>query len=126
MAPTPQMPLSRLMSLLTLSYGVYALVRPRHLGRQMEAPEGQLPVYDQMAHTYAGRDLAVSTLGILGRGPALVTASMALRIAGDVSDAAVLAVAAPRPQVRAKMLAATLGWATLNVAALVVDRRRLT
>ncbi|MBV9830968.1 MAG: hypothetical protein JOZ82_05185, partial [Marmoricola sp.] len=47
------------------------------------------------------------------------------RIAGDVSDAAVLSLAAPRPQVRAKMLAATLGWATLNGVALVLDRRRL-
>jgi hypothetical protein len=120
------MPLSRLMSLLTLFYGAYALVRPRHLGRQLEATEGELPVYDRMAHTYAGRDLAVSALGILGRDPAMVTASMALRIAGDVSDAAVLAVAAPRAQVRAKMLAATLGWATLNAAALAADRRRLT
>ena len=124
MARTPQMPLSRLMSLLTLGYGVYALAQPRHLGRQLEAPEEQLPAYDRMAHTYAGRDLAVSAMGILGRDPAVVTASMALRIVGDVSDAAVLAVAAPRPQVRAKMLAATLGWATLNGVALALDRRR--
>jgi hypothetical protein len=118
------MPLSRLMSLLTLGYGVYALVQPRHLGRQLQVPEGQLPAYDRMAHTYAGRDLAVSALGVLGPDRQAVTTAMALRIVGDVSDAAVLAVAAPGQKVRAKMLAATLGWATLNAAALAVDRSR--
>jgi hypothetical protein len=125
--PTPSstMPLSRLMSLLSLGYGVYALVAPRHLGRQLEVPEGQLPAYDRMAHTYAGRDLAVSALGILGPDVEAVTTSMVLRIVGDVSDAAVLSVAAPSGRVRAKMLAATLGWAALNTAALVADRRRL-
>ena len=117
---------SKLVSALTLGYGVYALVRPRHLGRQMEVPAHEVPVYDQMARTYGGRDLAISGLALAARAPTLVSVAMALRIAGDVTDAAVLGAAAPNGQVRTKMLSATLGWATLNAVALAADRARLS
>jgi hypothetical protein len=115
---------SKLVSALTLGYGVFALVKPRHLGRQMEVPAHEVPVYDQMARTYGGRDLAISGLTLAARAPGLVSAAMALRIAGDVTDAVVLGAAAPNGQVRTKMLSATLGWATLNAVALAADRAR--
>jgi hypothetical protein len=116
---------SKLVSALTLGYGVFALLKPRHLGRQMEAPAHEVSVYDQMARTYGGRDLAISGLALASRAPTLVSAAMALRVAGDLTDAAVLGAAAPNAQVRTKMLAATLGWATLNAVALAADRARL-
>jgi len=50
---------------------------------------------------------------------------MALRIVGDLSDAAILATGTSKPQVQKKVLAVTLGWAALNTLALVADRRRL-
>ncbi len=49
---------------------------------------------------------------------------MGLRIVGDLADAVVLGSRAPDNKVRAKVLAVTLGYAALNTAALVRDRRR--
>ncbi len=119
------MRLSKILSLATAAYGVFAALRPRHLGDGVAAPEEQKPAYDQMARTYAGRDLPISALAIASTNPSVVTAAMLLRIAGDLSDATVLATGTSRPAVRTKVLAVTLGWAALNTAALVVDRRRL-
>lgn len=114
---------SKLISALTAGYGVFALVRPRHLADGIQAPAAQAPALDQMARTYAGRDLAISALALSSGNPAVVSAAMALRIAGDLSDAAVLGTST-RASVRAKVLGVTLGWAALNVAAVVADRRR--
>ena len=47
-----------------------------------------------------------------------------LRIAGDLSDAAILSRETSDPAVRQKVLAVTLGWASLNALALLVDSRR--
>jgi hypothetical protein len=47
---------------------------------------------------------------------------MALRIIGDLTDAATLGLTATKPSVRRKVLAVTLGWA--NAAALTLDLRR--
>ncbi len=116
---------SKLLSLATAAYGVFALVKPRHLADGVQAPAEQAPAFDRMAYTYAGRDLAISGLALAATSPAVVTAAMGLRIAGDLSDAAVLGTGTDRSDVRAKVLAVTLGWAALNAAALVADRRRL-
>lgn len=115
---------SRLISVATLAYGVFALAKPRHLAQGIEAPPEQAPAYDRLAYTYAGRDLAISALGIAGPTRALVTTAMGLRIAGDLADAATLGLDARSSKVRGKVLGATLGWATLNAAALAVDLRR--
>ena len=42
---------SKLMSLATASYGVFAAVKPRHLGNAMQAPEAQASTFDLMAYT---------------------------------------------------------------------------
>lgn len=116
---------SKILSALTAMYGVFALAKPRHLATGIEAPDVQAPAYDQMARTYAGRDLSISGLALASSSPALVTTAMALRIAGDLSDAAVLGLGARSSKVRTKVLAVTLGWAALNTAALLADRRGL-
>jgi hypothetical protein len=116
---------SKLLSLATAAYGAFALARPRHLADGVEAPEAQAPAFDRMAYTYAGRDLSISGLALASRNPSVVTAAMALRILGDLSDAAILSTGTSKPDVQKKVLAVTLGWAALNAAALVADRRRL-
>ena len=50
---------------------------------------------------------------------------MVLRILGDLADAAVLATGTHDSKVQGKVLGVTLGWAALNTAALVADRRAL-
>lgn len=114
---------SKLISLATAGYGVFAAVKPRHLATGLEAPDTQAPAFDKMAYTYAGRDLAISGVALASRNPAVVTTMMLLRIVGDLSDATILGVGAPSPKVQQKVLAVTLGWAALNTAALVADRR---
>ncbi len=115
-------PRSRTISAATAAYGLFALAKPRHLGDALEAPHVQRPAIDQVAYTYGARDLSISALGILGT-PALVRAAMALRIAGDLSDATILTRYAPNQKVRSKVLAATIGWGVLNTLALVADER---
>ena len=116
---------SKLISLATAGYGAFAAVRPRHLATGIEAPAVLAPAYDQMAYTYAGRDLTISGIALASRNPSVVTAMMALRILGDLSDATILSTGTSKPGVQRKVLAVTLGWAALNLAALMADRRRL-
>lgn len=116
---------SKLISLGTAGYGVFALVKPRHLADAYEAPAAQAPAYDRMAYTYAGRDLTISGLALLSKDPSVITAAMLLRILGDLADATILGTGTSKPAVRKKVLAVTVGWAALNTGALLADRRAL-
>lgn len=116
---------SKLISSLTAAYGAFALAKPRHLADGIEAPAAQAPAYDRMAYTYAGRDLSISGVALASGNPSVVTAMMVLRILGDLADAAVLATGTHDSKVQGKVLGVTLGWAALNTAALVADRRAL-
>jgi len=114
--------LSRVMSAATLGYAVFSLVKPEHLGKAMESDGFEQPTYDTIARVYGVRDVVIGGLGVVGS-PKAVRAAMGLRIAGDVADAVVLASRAPNNRVRGKVLGVTLGYAVLNVAALLRDRR---
>jgi len=115
---------SRLMSASTLTYAGYALAQPRHLGEFMTSAERRQAEYDLLAQTYGARDLAVGTLGLLGRSERTVTAAMLARIAFDVSDGLLLASRADDDETKAKVLGITWGYAALNTLALLADRRR--
>ena len=114
---------SRLMSVATAGYGVFALVRPGHLPTALEAEPEDRAGLELLAQAYGVRDLAVSALGVLGRTDGVVTTAMLMRIAMDLGDAGLLAVRT-EGRVRQKVLAATLGWAGLNALALLSDSRR--
>jgi len=116
-------PFSRVMSAATATYGVYALVQPRHLGKALTSNPFEQGSYDSWARAYGVRDLAISAVGLLGRTDRVVTTAMALRIASDVTDGLLLATRAGDGATRAKVLGVTVGWATLNTVALVADRR---
>jgi hypothetical protein len=115
--------LSRLMSAASASYGVFALTKPRHLGNALSRDPVRQADYDALALTYGVRDLTVSALGLLGRSERTVTTAMVLRILCDVTDAAVLGTRAGDRRARRLVLGVTLGWAALNAAALLLDRR---
>lgn len=114
--------LSRAMSAATLGYAVFSLVKPEHLGSAMGSDAFEQPTYDKLARAYGVRDVVIGGLGLVGS-PRAVRAAMGLRIAGDVADCVVLASRAPDAKVRAKVIAVTLGYGALNVAALVRDVR---
>jgi hypothetical protein len=118
-------PLSRLMSAASASYGVFALVRPRHLGNAMTQNPVKQADYDPLALTYGVRDTTISALGLLGRSDRAVTAAMVLRVLSDATDAVVLSVRADDDTVRRRILAITLSWGALNAGALILDRRRI-
>ncbi len=115
-------PLSRLMSTATASYGVYALVDPSHLGKFLDPKNAAS--YDTLAQTYGARDLILSAVALKGRSEKTVTAAMVMRILSDLSDAAILSGKAHNEETRQKLLAVTVGWASLNALALAIDRRR--
>jgi hypothetical protein len=115
-------PRSRFLSLATAAYGAFCFVKPGHLADGVGAPAAQRPAFERMAYTYGARDLTISALGVLG-GPTLVRAAMGLRVAGDVADAAILSQYAEKQDVRAKVLAVTIGWGVLNTLALVKDEQ---
>ncbi len=116
-------PLSRVMSAATASYGVFALVKPRHLGNALTSDPVRQADYDALGLTYGVRDLTISSLALLGRTDRTVTTAMAMRILCDVTDAAVLGTRAEDQRSRRMVLGVTLGWAALNAVALLLDRR---
>jgi hypothetical protein len=115
---------SRLLSTVTAAYAVYSLVRPEHLGRAMQADARQQPSYDGYARAYGVRDLVIGGLGAFGRSRGAVRAAMGLRIAGDITDCVILVQRADDRGVKLKVAAVTLGYAAMNVAALLADERR--
>ncbi len=115
---------SRIMSSATTAYALFSLVQPRHLGTAMEADADELSAYDGLARAYGVRDLVIGGLGIFGRSRGAVRTSMVLRIAGDLTDCVVLLQRSNDPAIKRKVAAVTLGYAALNVAALLVDERR--
>jgi hypothetical protein len=114
--------LSRLMSTATASYGVYALVDPSHLGKFVDPANAGS--FHTLAQTYGARDLIVSAVALKGRSDKTVTAAMVIRILSDLSDAVILSRKAADDETRQKLLGVTIGWASLNALALVIDRRR--
>ncbi len=115
-------PLTRIMGAATSGYALYALAKPGHLADAMQTPSGQRPALDSLARTYGVRDLATSAL--LFGDSRMVRAAAAIRIAGDLGDAAILSAQAPTAQVRKKILGVTVSWAALNALAVWIDSRR--
>lgn len=111
---------SRAVTAATAAYGVYALTRPGHLAKALRARPSERAAHDRLARTYGFRDLATSSLVLSDRAE-LVRAAMALRIAGDLGDCLVLGSSVDEPGVRRKVVAVTLGWASLNALAWLAD-----
>lgn len=116
--------LSRLMSAATASYAGYCFARPEHLGQALDVDRSERAAYEQLARVFGVRDAAISAFGVLGRSDRTVRTAMRIRILCDVGDGIVLAAKAGDDQVRAKVLGATLGWASLNFLAVRLDARR--
>ena len=115
---------SRLVTTASAAYGVFALVKPDHLGKALEADANEMAGYNGLARAYGVRDLTISAIGLFGRSRAAVRTAMGLRIAGDISDCLILLRRTDDAAVKRKVASVTLGYAALNVAALLVDERR--
>lgn len=113
---------SKMMSVATAGYAAYALVKPRHLGKMLTNSPLKQPEYDTVARLFGPRDFVVSALALLATNEEAREHAMFARIAFDLSDAAILTPEARGAAAKAKVLAATLTWAGLNAAAVLVDR----
>lgn len=111
-----------MLSLATVGYAAYCAARPRHLADALEVPAERAPETDRLALTYTGRDLPLAAVVLLSRDPSLVRTAMGLRLAADLTDATVLG-SSTTGAVRTKVLAITLGYGALHVAALLADAR---
>ncbi|NYG55570.1 hypothetical protein [Nocardioides perillae] len=116
--------LSRLAAAGTAGYAVYALAAPGHLADALEASGSERDAYDLLAQAFGVRDLAISGLALLGRSARTVRTAQKARIACDLGDAVLLSRRVDDPDLRRKVLAVTVGWASLNALALVLDGRR--
>lgn len=112
-------PLTKTMAAATAAYAVYAAVKPRHLADALGETGARAGATDRLAYTYAVRDLLTSGLAFV---PGFTPVAAGLRMAGDLGDATILGSTAPA-EARAKLVAVPLGWAVLNAAALILDRR---
>jgi hypothetical protein len=114
---------SKLISGATAGYAVYALLKPRHLGKALTNSPLKQPEYDLVARLFGPRDLAVIALAVLAPSAASREQAMIARVALDLTDAALLTGEATNKAGKAKVLGATLTWAGLNIAAILADRK---
>ncbi|GAA1749507.1 hypothetical protein [Aeromicrobium alkaliterrae] len=114
---------STILSAATAGYAVFALAKPRHLGAALTSSPLKQPEYDVVARLFGPRDLAISGLALLAPSTRAREQAMVARVALDLSDAVLLSREATSAAGRAKVLGATLTWASLNVAAVLADRK---
>ncbi|MCD9198293.1 hypothetical protein [Aeromicrobium wangtongii] len=114
---------SKIMSAATAGYAAFALVKPRHLGAALTNNPVKQQRYDLVARLFGPRDLAVSTLALLAPSAAAREQAMWARVALDLADAVLLTPEGRAKGAKAKVLGATLSWASLNVAAILADRK---
>jgi hypothetical protein len=113
---------STIMSVGTVAYSVYALARPRHLGKALTNSPLKQPEYDVVARTFGFRDLVVSALALAAPTAAAREQAMIGRIVLDLTDSALFTAEAKTKAGKAKVLLATLTWAGLNTAAVLKAR----
>lgn len=115
---------SAILSVATAVYSVYALANPRHIGKALTASPLKQPDYDVAARTFGVRDLVVSGLALAAPSAAAREQAMMGRVVFDLTDSALFSSEATTTGRKAKVLSVTVGWAALNAAAIVADRRR--
>ncbi|MEV7396692.1 hypothetical protein [Aeromicrobium sp. NPDC092404] len=115
---------SALISGATVAYSVFALTNPRHLGKALTPSPLKQPDYDVVARTFGVRDLVISALALAAPTAATREHAMLGRVVFDLTDCALFTREAATTGAKAKVMAATLGYAALNAAAIAADRKR--
>ena len=117
-------PLTKALAVATLGYSAWVVASADTLRTQLDDPQDWRRPASRLAWTYAGRDVPISALALLGGVQGARTGAL-LRIAGDVTDAVTLGATASSSAARRKAAAVAAGYGVLNALALVVDERRL-
>ncbi|GAA1834341.1 hypothetical protein GCM10009836_10680 [Pseudonocardia ailaonensis] len=120
-SPLTTSPLARLLGLATTAYAVTTLVRPSVLTGPTEV--GETPSTAVLTRAVGARDAASGLAIALAPGRRSLQLALATRAASDLGDAVAFGTADLSPEARKKILAVSLGWAALNVAALIAVGR---
>ncbi|GAA3883838.1 hypothetical protein GCM10022243_55710 [Saccharothrix violaceirubra] len=109
---------AKLIGLATAAYGAAVVVRPEVLTKPTGLATRPTPAISALVRSVGTRDVVSGLSVALAPEGTPTRAALAVRIAMDLGDAAVLGAAAPTAAVRRKVLAVTLGWAALNLVVL--------
>lgn len=115
-------PLTKALAVATLGYSAWVVTSPDTLRAQLDDPADWRQPATRLAYTYAGRDVPISALALLGGTRGARTGAL-LRIAGDLTDAVTLGTTGSSDASRKKAVAVALGYGVLNAVALLVDER---
>jgi len=115
-------PLTKALAVATLGYSAWVVTSPDTLRDQLDDPADWRQPVTRLAYTYAGPDVPISALALLGGAWGARTGAL-LRIAGDLTDAATLGSTASSHASRKKAVAVALGYGVVNALALLVDER---
>lgn len=115
-------PVTRALAAAGAAYGAYCLARPDALAGALDLPPS--PTLRRMSYLYGARDVPLGAVTLAAH-PSRLAVTTALRVAADIADAAVLAPMV-RGSMRGKVLGVTLGWASLNATAYLIEHRRMT
>ncbi|WP_457205166.1 hypothetical protein [Nocardioides sp. P5_C9_2] len=116
-------PLTKALAVATLGYSAWVVTSADSLRAQLADPHDWATPASRLAYTYAGRDVPISALALLGGVQGARTGAL-LRIAGDVTDAFTLGTTASSASARRKAVAVAAGYGVVNALALVLDERR--
>ena len=106
----------RLIGLLTLLYGISAVVTPRPIARhgELDDPRSPGPAVRILSATIGFRDIVSGAAIMAAPCGGVLLAALAARVAFDAGDAAVFGRLAPTPEARRKIAAIALGWGGLS------------
>ena len=116
-------PLTKALAVATLGYSAWVVRSPDTLRKQLDDPADWRRAATRLAYTYAGRDVPISVLTLVG-GTAGARTGALLRIAGDLTDAVTLGTTGSSDASRKKAVSVALGYAAVNAVALLVDERQ--
>jgi hypothetical protein len=116
-------PLTKALAVVTLGYSAWVVTSADSLRAQLDDPQDWHRPASRLAFTYAGRDVPISALALLGGAQGARTGAL-LRIAGDVTDALTLGTTASSSASRKKAVVVAAGYGVVNALALVLDERR--
>lgn len=102
----------RLVGVLTLLYGISALVTPRPIARHVELddPASPGPATRLLSGTVGVRDIVSGIAIVLAPAGAALAAALGARVAFDAGDALLFGRLSPTSRARRKVAAIAAGW----------------
>jgi hypothetical protein len=110
----------RAIGLLTLLYGISALMSPRPIARhaELDDPASPGPAVRILSATVGIRDIVSGAAILAAPCGGVLVAALGARVAFDAGDAAVFGRLSPTPAARRKIAAIALGWGSISAVSM--------